>query len=199
MDLVRFDAALRGFATSPGRRRAVHALGVASVGLLAMVGGRGHEDDVAAARRRWTRRGSRQGRGGPPPRPAALAPAEETPGDSRVAAEAKKGNPGPTGLTGPTGERGPIATSFETGAKLLSDSLFATAIVDAECPAGSEVIVGGFDTSVNGAQTGEVKVNSAVAIEADGNSPALYRVTFTRTGTAVDGDILVIAFAVCSP
>jgi hypothetical protein len=61
------------------------------------------------------------------------------------------------------------------------------------------VIVGGFDTSVNGAQTGEVKVNSAEAVEADGDTPALYRVTFTRTGTATPDPIVVFAFAVCSP
>jgi hypothetical protein len=82
---------------------------------------------------------------------------------------------------------------------LLAATLFATAAVDAVCPEDSAVIVGGFDTSVNGAQTGEVRVNSAVAVEADGDTPALYRVRFTRTGTDDPNPIVVIAIAVCSP
>jgi hypothetical protein len=61
------------------------------------------------------------------------------------------------------------------------------------------VIVGGFDTSVRGALSAEVKVNSAVAVEASGVTPARYRVTFTRTGTTIEDTIVVLAFAVCSP
>jgi hypothetical protein len=132
-------------------------------------------------------------------------PVGTTPEDSQVGIEAKKGPTGPSGATGPTGVRGPtgadgpLATSFAVGSAFLAASPFVTATVDAECPPGSEVIVGGFDTSVQGNQTGEVKVNSAKAIEADGNTPAKYRVTFTRTGTANANTIVVIAFAVCSP
>ena len=136
---------------------------------------------------------------------AAGEPTGGTPENGLLGTEAKKGPTGPTGITGrtgatgPTGADGPITTSIAVGSAFLASSPSVTATVDAECPPGSEVIVGGFDTSVNGDQTSEVKVNSAKAIEADGAAPAKFRVTFTRTGTAVANTIVVFAFAVCSP
>jgi hypothetical protein len=146
------------------------------------------------------------------PAPAADAaqnPSDEqagaTPKDGLLTTEAKQGPTGPagasgpTGPTGPTGARGPLATSVATGTAFLASTPFATATVEAACPADSEVIVGGFDTSVRGALSAEVKVNSAVAVDASGVTPARYRVTFTRTGTATADTIVVIAFAVCSP
>lgn len=171
---------------------------------------------AASPHRRRSRRGSRRDRGENQRQPTAPAPPDPTAAETvaavasepaasgTVTAEAQgpagpKGATGPTGRTGATGADGPIATSFAAGAILLASTLFATAVVDAECPEGSEIVVGGFDTSVSGADTGEVKVNSAVAIEATGTTPARYRVTFTRTGTTLQSAIVVSAFAVCSP
>jgi hypothetical protein len=128
-----------------------------------------------------------------------------TPEDGLAKTEAKQGPTGPTGArgptgsTGPTGARGPLATSVAVGSAFLASTLFATATVDAECTADSEIIAGGFDTSVRGALSAEVKVKSAVAVEASGVTPAHYRVTFTRTATATADTIVVFAFAVCSP
>ena len=135
---------------------------------------------------------------GPTGEPVAV-PVSTTPEDGLATTEAIKGPTGSRGPTGPSGPRGPIATSFVAAAVLLAASPFATAEVDAECPPGSEVIVGGFDTSVTGSLTGEVKVNSAEAIDGSGATPARYRVTFTRTATVTGSSIVVSAFAVCSP
>jgi hypothetical protein len=135
---------------------------------------------------------------GPAGEPSAVS-ASTTPEDGSATTEAIKGPTGSRGPTGPSGPRGPIATSFAAGAVLLAASPFATVTVDAECPPGSEVIAGGFDTSVTGTLSGEVKVNSAVAIDGSAITPARYRVGFTRTGTASGSPIVVSAFAVCSP
>ena len=126
-------------------------------------------------------------------------PVSPTPEDGLATTEALKGPTGSRGPTGPTGPRGPIATSLAAGAALLAAAPFATATVDAECPPGSELIAGGFDTSVSGSLTGEVKVNSAEAIDGSGATPARFRVTFTRTATVTGSSIVVSAFAVCSP
>jgi hypothetical protein len=131
--------------------------------------------------------------------------AEDTFGDGSVAAEANKGKPGPKGPAGPAGPRGaagPVATSFAVGAELLAATIGATVTVDAECPdlgAGTRILSGGFNTSVAGATSAEVRVDSAVPVDANGSTPALYRVKFTRTGTAINGSILVLAHAICSP
>lgn len=210
MDSTRFDAALRAFATSAGWRGAVGAMGAAGVGLLAVAGAPGREDAVVAAKRRRTRRGAPQGQGGTPPEPDAPAPpdahaiepATESPEAGLVELEAKKGTTGPagpTGATGPTGAAGPISTTFVAGGALLGDSLFATVFADAECPAGSQVVVGGFDTSVDGVLSNDVKVDSMFALSEIGDFRARHRVVFSRTATDIEGSILVLAIAVCSP
>jgi hypothetical protein len=125
--------------------------------------------------------------------------------DGSVAAEAKKGKPGPKGPAGPAGPRGavgPVATSFAAAGSQLAATIGATVTVDAECPAlgaGTRILSGGFDTSVAGATSTDVRVDSATPVDANGSTPALYRVKFTRTDTAVNNPIVVIAFAICSP
>jgi hypothetical protein len=183
------------------------------VGLLAVTGTSRHERVAAASNRRRTRRGAQPGQDGPPAQPAAPAPpdavAVEPTGESSetglVEAEAKKGKTGPTGPagatgpTGPPGAKGPISTTFVAGGALLAATRFETVFADAVCPEGSQVIVGGFDTSVDGALSNEVKVDSALAFSEIGADRARYRVVFTRAATSSENSILVIAFAVCSP
>lgn len=208
MDATRFDAALRAFAMFGGRRRAVRALSAVGVGLLAVTGTVREERAGAASTRRRTRRGAQSGQDAPPPPapeppdPVAVGPAEESPEIGLVETEAKKGTPGPTGppgATGPTGANGPIATTFVTGAALLPAARFETVFAEAVCPEGSQVIVGGFDTSVDGVLSNEVKVDSALAFSEIDDVRAAYRVVFSRAAINNENPILVIALAVCSP
>ena len=109
------------------------------------------------------------------------------------------GSGGPGGATGPAGS---VSTHFAVGAGILGLTLNQTLIVEAKCPdlgSGTRILDGGFDTSVQGSQTGEVTVNFAIPVAATDTTPALYRVKFTRTRTAVAADIVVTAHAICTP
>ena len=132
----------------------------------------------------------------------AREPTGTAPDTGLVETEAKKsptGPAGPAGATGPTGANGPISTTFVAGGALLPATRFETVFAEAVCPPGSQVIVGGFDTSVDGTLSNEVKVDSALAFSEIGDDRARYRVVFSRAATGDENPIVVIAFAVCSP
>jgi hypothetical protein len=190
--------------------RAVHALRALGVGLLAVAGTSRHERAIAASNRRWTRRSAQPDQDAPPPSSPAPAPPDavavepsgESPEAGLIETEAKKGKSGPTGpagATGPTGANGPISTTFVAGGALLPATRFETVFAEAVCPEGSQVIVGGFDTSVDGDLSNEVKVDAALAFSEIDDVRATYRVVFTRAATDNEFPILVFAFAVCSP
>jgi hypothetical protein len=115
------------------------------------------------------------------------------------------GPAGPAGAGGPAGAAGPdgpVSTSFAVAAGTLGVNLNQTITVEAQCPdlgAGTRILDGGFDTSVEGNESDEVIVNFAIPVAATATTPALYRVQFTRAKTAFANDIVVLAFAICTP
>jgi hypothetical protein len=169
----------------------------------------------ASARKNKNRRKHRRQRHGKAKSNAIPANAEATAGPPGAAGPAGPAGPagatgpagptGPAGASGPTGTAGPagpVSTSFAVAAGTLGVNLNQTITVEAQCPdlgAGTRILDGGFDTSVEGNESGEVIVNFAIPVAATATTPALYRVQFTRAKTAFANDIVVLAFALCSP
>jgi hypothetical protein len=215
MDLNRFDTALRAFAASAGRRDAVRSLGALGLGLLAALGLK-PTDAAATDTRRRKRRGRQRDQ-----EDAAPGPTDPTPPDASdaepatgthepsvaepVVAQARKKRPkrgpaGPAGPTGPTGATGPAPPDLFTEFLDIPATLNATRTIDLTCTdLESRVLGGGFDTGVEGSQSGDITVNAALPTSADGDTPEGFRVTFTRTGTASGGPISVTAFVLCTP
>ena len=196
MDPTRFDAALRTFAVSTGRRDAVRSLGALGLGALGALG----LSDAAGAegKRRKKRRGPQRN--------------QKESASRSVGAEAKKkkkkpkpgpaGSAGPTGPTGSTGPTGAIdaASTFEDFLNAqLQPNLNETATLNPTCPnVNSKVLGGGFDTGVSGGVGGEVTVNAAFPTASFGNTPEGFQVEFTRTGVLVQQNIVVTAFVKCT-
>jgi hypothetical protein len=210
VDHSRFDASVRAFAASGGRRDAIRSLSAVGLSILAAVGLRG--DATGAGKRRKKHRSRQRGRtasassGANPP----VAPTDELDvapvADGLVEAEArKKSKPGPTGPTGPTGATG---ATGPTGPAALTDvfenaqlgpNVGDTATLNPTCPnVNSKALGGGFDGAVGGALSGEVTVNAAFPTARNGDTPEGFQVEFTRTGAIVSGNIVVTAFVKCT-
>jgi hypothetical protein len=200
MDPTRFEAMLRSFAASAGRRDAVRSLGAVGLGALAALGLSGDADGAKGKRRQKRRERNRNQKASAPGGAGVEAKQKKKkpkPGPAGAAGPA--GPTGPTGLTGPTGAIGADSTVDNFENAQLQPILNETATLNPKCPnVNSKVLGGGFDTGVSGGVGGEVTVNAAFPTEGNFVTPEGFQVEVTRTGTLVQQNILVTAFVKCT-